>query len=88
MICENRSCGRCEYEDYDRCMQVMQADHLIANNVVVREHGKWQIRIGDYGDVYIMCSACGSEFYVGDSDDIFNKKPNFCLECGADIRGE
>jgi hypothetical protein len=87
MMCEERSCAHCEYADEDRCMQAMQADHIIANGVTVQKKGEWEIRTDYYDCEYAVCSACGSEFYDGENDTV-DQRPNFCLECGADMRGE
>lgn len=58
------------------------ADHLIANNVVVREKGEWEWKLV-YGTDRLLhnrtvCSLCGAT----------NKQyqPPFCPHCGADMR--
>jgi hypothetical protein len=50
-------------------------DHLIANGVTIRERGEWQWdeRFSDY-----TCSNCNNW-------DL--KTPNYCSNCGADMRG-
>lgn len=52
-----------------------------------RPKGKW-IKESDYkvmGDGYMWnCSECGNRVYV-DSNGLF---PNYCEDCGADMRGE
>lgn len=63
------------------------ADYLIANGVTVREKGEWEIRIDDYDCEYAMCSVCCSVFYDGENDT-FDIRPNFCPDCGADMRGD
>lgn len=63
------------------------ADHLIANGVTVREMGRWYIRIDDYDCEYMVCSACGTDFFDGENDTV-DYKPNFCPVCGADMRGD
>ena len=42
-LCTNSLCHGCE----------QLADHLIANGVVVREKGEWEIRVDDYDNEYI-----------------------------------
>lgn len=52
-----------------------------------RPKGKW-IKESDYkvmGDGYMWdCSECGNRVYV-DSKGLF---PNYCEDCGADMRGD
>lgn len=52
-----------------------------------RPKGKW-IKESDYkvmGDGYMWnCSECGNRVYV-DSNGLF---PNYCEDCGTDMRGE
>ena len=58
------------------------ADHLIANNVVVREKGEWILQTHDdgYGEFDLWhCSRC---------EVASANKRNFCHYCGADMRGE
>ena len=59
------------------------ADHLIANNVVVREKGKWI-----YIDGRLACDNC---YFKPDYPQYkYNKLKfsncNFCPNCGADMR--
>ena len=54
------------------------ADHLLANGVVVREKGEWEV--GDYYDCGDVCSCC-----VWDSA-LVPCEYNFCPDCGADMR--
>ena len=57
------------------------ADHLIANGVVVREKGEWE---------GTNCSRCGGSYMdYADADSypaIGEPKPDFCPNCGADMR--
>ena len=59
----------------------MVADHLIANGVVVREKGEWE---------GTNCSRCGGSYMdYADADSypaIGEPKPDFCPNCGADMR--
>jgi hypothetical protein len=84
---ENINCYDCERSNERDCAAVMIADHLIANGVTVREMGRWYIRIDDYDCEYMVCSACGTDFFDGENDTV-DYKPNFCRVCGADMRGE
>lgn len=65
------------------------ADHLLANGVVVREKGEW-IGEGDgYADgelVYDVwyCPECNH--CIDDGTDDPALLPNFCPNCGADMR--
>ena len=61
------------------------ADHLITNGVVVREKGEWEIRVDDFDNEYMWCPICYEEFYDGDNDTV-DRTPNFCHNCGADMR--
>ena len=52
----------------------------------VREvkHGEW-IRVdGDVGYEVYKCSLCGEQITVDDEEEL----PNFCPNCGADMRKE
>lgn len=52
------------------------------------KHGHWIEEVREIGETfrlyqtYIHCSECGKEHYSGTLP-----KPNFCDECGADMRG-
>ena len=65
------------------------ADYLIANGVVVREKGEW-IGEGDgYADGEIVydvwyCPEC--DHCIDDGTDDPALLPNFCPNCGADMR--
>ena len=61
------------------------ADHLLANGVVVREKGEWEIIRDDYDNELMRCPACREEFYDGENDTV-DHTPNFCPNCGADMR--
>lgn len=55
------------------------ADHLLANGVVVREKGEWEIH--GQVDTMFYCSKC--KLNVSG----FEKRwLNFCPNCGADMR--
>ena len=53
------------------------------------KHGHWIEEVREVGgffklyQTYIHCSECGKEHYSGTLP-----KPNFCDNCGADMRGE
>ena len=89
-ICRRRNYDACEkcsgYGKSLECINHLTAEHLIANGVTVREKGEWEIRIDDYDCEYAMCSVCCSVFYDGENDT-FDLRPNFCPDCGADMRG-
>lgn len=68
----------CEYyEDYPKCQYEKILDHLIANNVVVRETGYLIFHEDEYGTV-AECSCCHVQGML---------YGNFCVHCGADMRG-
>ena len=71
----------CPYKEYGiDCYLAVQSDHLIANNVVVREKGEWVFETHDdgYGEFDLWhCSRCG----VASAN-----KRNYCHYCGADMR--
>lgn len=52
------------------------------------KHGHWIEEVREIGETfrlyqtYIHCSECGKEHYSGTLP-----KPNFCDNCGADMRG-
>ena len=79
----------CRYASLPRCFEERYADHLIANGVVVREKGEW-IGEGDgYADgelVYDVwyCPECNH--CIDDGTDDPALLPNFCPNCGADMR--
>jgi DNA-directed RNA polymerase subunit RPC12/RpoP len=68
------------FEGYGRELCEKQADHLIANGVVVQECGRWEDDHGDY-----VCSCCHTAF----TDEIVwivrgeSNEPNYCPHCGA-----
>ena len=59
----------------------------IPNDVVEVKHGKWVINRDDYDCEYMMCSCCKEEFYPVDADTV-DRTPNYCENCGADMRGK
>lgn len=88
---DNRDCGEdaegCEYHCYPNCWAQFIADHLIANGVVVREKGEWEIIRDDYDNELMRCPVCHAEMYDGENDTV-DSTPNFCPNCGADMRIE
>ena len=71
-------------------------DHLISNGVTVRERGRWVRAGGDlhYSGVLYCCSVCSKRHFVNGRhalvtlsyhDELF-RTPNFCPNCGADMR--
>lgn len=63
------------------------ADFLIANGVVVREKGEWEITRDDYDNELMRCPVCHAEMYDSENDTV-DSTPNFCPNCGADMRIE
>lgn len=70
-----------------RAKAEMIADHLLANGVVVREKGEWEITRDDYDNELMRCPVCHAEMYDGENDTV-DSTPNFCPNCGADMRIE
>ena len=64
-------------------------DAMPATDVQPVKHGHWIEEVREVGgffklyQTYIHCSECGKEHYSGTLP-----KPNFCDNCGADMRGE
>lgn len=50
-------------------------------DVQTAKHGKWD------GYICSECSVCADYFISGDFY-YFDEKPNFCPNCGADMRGD
>ena len=48
--------------------------------------GKWEIHQDSYGNELMWCRFCHSEFYDGENDTV-DQTPNYCPNCGADMRG-
>lgn len=73
-----------------RCLKAYNQHNIAIDELPIiesRPKGKW-IKESDYkvmGDGYMWnCSECGNRVYV-DSNGLF---PNYCEDCGADMRGE
>lgn len=58
-----------------------------APTVEERKRGKW-VRNFDGNEWYWFCSNCKEEWYEEDLLMGGNDFPNFCPNCGADMRGE
>ena len=92
-------CKDCPGRKYgNKCREYLKADHLISNGVTVRERGRWVRAGGDlhYSGVLYCCSVCNKRHFVNGRhalvtlsyhDELF-RTPNFCPNCGADMRGE
>lgn len=67
-------------KDCNMDCDVCTADHLIANNVVVREKGEWIWgQIKSNGNFWYMCSNCG---FAPDEEH------PYCPNCGARMDGD
>lgn len=57
--------------------------NLVARQPTIKsmvKHGKWD------GYICSECNVCADYFISGDF--YFDKKPDYCPNCGADMRGE
>ena len=48
-------------------------------------HGEWILGLDEFDVEFIECPFCKEEFYDGENDT-FDILPNFCPNCGADMR--
>jgi DNA-directed RNA polymerase subunit RPC12/RpoP len=48
----------------------------------IQVHGQWEILTDEYDCEYMLCTACGEEFYPVDEDTV-DKTYNYCPNCGA-----
>lgn len=71
----------CEYAGEVNGCTAFRADHLIANGVVVRKKGEWELYPSSE---YRRCRVCKTEYEKAR----FNVRANFCPNCGSDMRGE
>ena len=68
---------------------VIHSQQRYFTDVYPVKHGHWIEEVREVGgffklyQTYIHCSECGKEHYSGTLP-----KPNFCDNCGADMRGE
>jgi hypothetical protein len=60
--------------------------HTPTADVQEVKRGKWKIKQDDYDCEYMKCSCCKEEFYPVDADTV-DTTPNYCPNCGADMRG-
>ena len=79
-----KECKGCPYEDEsgDCDEWALTADHLLANGVVVRENGGWELTVDGRGHASLRCHKCGEEMCL--SEDNGEETPRFCPWCGAD----
>ena len=78
-------CNLCDggEEPFNHSAEIL-ADHFLANGVVVREKGEWVDHcVRDW-----RCSKCGEKIKKVRNVDgyCYDDKPNFCPNCGADMR--
>lgn len=52
----------------------------------VQVHGQWEIFTDEYDCEYMLCTACGGEFYPVDEDTV-GMTYNYCPNCGAKMKG-
>lgn len=61
------------------------SDFADRSKYVVREKGEWEIIRDDYDNELMRCPVCHAEMYDGENDTV-DSTPNFCPNCGADMR--
>ena len=95
-------CSYCKYDGEDDCSYQLLADVLLANGVVVREKGEWDIKRRHHGGFrrYTGRDDFGEEHTItvderSECDEPYCPKcgkwnesvwRNFCPNCGADMR--
>lgn len=82
-----KGCHVCEYVECGaKCINVMEADYLIANGVLIREKGEW-IPASNKPNTHIgmKCSRCHARITYS---EFYNGNHNYCHKCGADMKGE
>lgn len=89
-FCLDNECDTCEHSKNSFCLSTIEADHLIANDVVIQKHGKWVRKptgkLIAFSETNVapeykeFCSLC----------DVPNKhyKPPYCPHCGAKMDGD
>lgn len=88
---EFTGCAGCGYMEVEDCRASAMADYLLANGVTIREKGEWLGEGDGYADGEIVydvwyCSEC--DHCIDDGTDDPALLPNFCPNCGADMRGK
>ena len=89
-MCRPRGNGM--YEDCETAHKD-QIDDIPTADVRENVRGKWidgkvkHIKNGELRNVR-ECSECGSSYFVYDNYNSVDEIPNFCPNCGADMRGE
>lgn len=74
----------CTGEDVDDLLELVK--DLPTADVIEVKRGKWKIKRDEYDCEYMVCSCCKEEFYPFDADTV-DTTPNYCPNCGADMRG-
>ena len=59
-------------------------DSVPCVDVIKRKHGKWD-KDSDMA-FYWKCSECGAYLFWRHEDFMVNGNPNYCPNCGADMR--
>ncbi len=81
-------CPNCDKNNCEECENARIADHLINNDVTIRERGKWKTVADHKISVITECSACEKQFYFMKKGQLNIDRMPFCPNCGADMRGE
>ena len=96
MVCKNEDCHTpetncpCTILDQCECPTLKEVVETLAHykdleeqgDLVVQKHGHWEILTDEYDCEYMLCTACGGEFYPVD-DDTVDSTYNYCPNCGA-----
>ena len=71
------------YEDVIRDLPF----ELVGNSDTLRPKGKW---IYSHDEMILICDQCGERFNIDDIDSAldFMDNAHFCINCGAEMRGE
>ena len=83
--CDNEDCCDMSCQVYKvGCLPYKFAEALYNAGYRKQSEGEWIVDY-DSGSVVLSCSLCDEHYWVENEAD---KKPNFCPNCGAKMKGE